>query len=92
MGAEAAIGALAFRKVRQKLGLEKKKDSNDAPESAASTDTGKPSVADSAAYDGMLSEDAVMRAKRRKRASDGMMSGTIAGTGDQTFSGGALGA
>lgn len=85
----AALGSLAFRKVRQKIGLEKK-DSDDDGATAAKTDT--TSTTDSAAtgssaiYDGMLSESNVAKAKKRKAST-----GTMADEGSQTFSGGALG-
>ena len=84
----AALGSLAFRKVRQKIGLEKKDNDDDNASAAASatSSTGSDSAAkDSAIYDGMLSEDAVAKAKKRKT------SGTMADEGSQTFGGGALG-
>lgn len=83
----AALGSLAFRKVRQKIGLEKKdNDDDNASAAAATSSTGSDSAAkDSAIYDGMLSEDAVAKAKKRKT------SGTMADEGSQTFGGGALG-
>ena len=84
----AALGSLAFRKVRQKIGLEKKDNDDDNASAAASatSSTGSDSAAkDSAIYDGMLSEDAVAKAKKRKT------SGTMADEGSQTFGGGVLG-
>ena len=85
-----AVSALAFRKVRQKIGLEKKDNDDDntsaasAASAASSTNTDS-AAKDSAIYDGMLSEDAVAKAKKRKT------SGTMADEGSQTFGGGALG-
>lgn len=81
--------ALAFRKVRQKIGLEKKKDNDSSDTTAAKADT---TSTDSAAtgspalYDGTLSDDAVAKAKKKASA------GTMADEGEQTFGGGALGA
>lgn len=85
----AALGSLAFRKVRQKIGLEKKDNDDDNATAAASTTNSSSDSAatgSSAIYDGMLSEDAVARAKKRKASS-----GTMADEGSQTFGGGALG-
>lgn len=84
----AALGSLAFRKVRQKIGLEKK-DNDDDSATAAKTDTTSTDSAatgSSAIYDGMLSESNVAKAKKRKAST-----GTMADEGSQTFSGGALG-
>ena len=86
----AALGSLAFRKVRQKIGLEKKDNDDDnasaSAAASATSSTGSDSAAkDSAIYDGMLSEDAVAKAKKRKT------SGTMADEGSQTFGGGVLG-
>lgn len=88
----AAALPLAFRKVRQKIGLEKKdNDSSDA--TAAKTDaktdatkTDSAATGSSAIYDGMLSEDAVAKARKRKAST-----GTMVDDGSQTFGGGALG-
>ena len=85
-GTAAALGLggyAAYRAIRKAT----KKDDD----SSTSTST---STSDSAAtgsqpiYDGMLSEEAVAQAKKRKKA----LTGTMADEGEQTFGGGALGA
>lgn len=96
MGVTAAAlglgGYAAYRAIKK--ATKKDDDSSDstAASTAASTTT---STTDSAAtgsqgqaiYDGMLSEEAVAKAKK-KRAS----TGTMADEGERTFGGGALGA
>lgn len=90
-GTAAALGLggyAAYRAIKKAT----KKDDDSSDSTAASTTT---STTDSAAtgsqgqaiYDGMLSEEAVAKAKK-KRAS----TGTMADEGERTFGGGALGA
>lgn len=90
-GTAAALGLggyAAYRAIKKAT----KKDDDSSDSTSASTTT---STADSAAngsqsqaiYDGMLSEEAVAKAKK-KRAS----TGTMADEGERTFGGGALGA
>ncbi len=90
-GTAAALGLggyAAYRAIKKAT----KKDDDSSDSTAASTTT---STTDSAAtgsqsqaiYDGMLSEEAVAKAKK-KRAS----TGTMADEGKETFGGGALGA
>ena len=90
-GTVAALGLGGYAAYRAiKKATEKDDDSSSATSTSTSTSTSDSAATGSqqTIYDGMLSEEAVANAKKKKKAS----AGTMADGGEQTFGGGTLGA
>lgn len=87
-GTAAALGLGGYAAYRAiKKATEKDDDSSDATAPKAdATSTDSAATGSQAIYDGMLSEEAVAKAKKKKAST-----GTMTGEGEQTFGGGALG-
>lgn len=90
MGVESAWVALASKNVRKKLGLQKSGGSDEnasaAKADASTSTTDSAATGSSVIYDGMLSEDAIAKLKKKK-----VSTGTMVDEGSQTFGGGVLG-
>ena len=89
-GTAAALGLGGYAAYRAiKKATKKDDDSSSATSTSTSTSTSDSAAAGSSQtiYDGMLSEEAVANAKKKKASA-----GTMADEGKQTFGGGALGA
>lgn len=93
-GTAAALGLGGYAAYRAIKKATKKDDDSSSATSASTSTSTSTSTSDSAAagssqtiYDGMLSEEAVANAKKKKASA-----GTMADEGEQTFGGGALGA
>lgn len=87
-GTAAALGLggyAAYRAIRK--ATKKDDDSSSATSTSTSTSDSAATGSSQTIYDGMLSEEAVANAKKKKASA-----GTMADEGKQTFGGGALGA
>ena len=87
-GTAAALGLggyAAYRAIRK--ATKKDDDSSSATSTSTSTSDSAATGSSQTIYDGMLSEEAVAKAKKKKAST-----GTMADEGEQTFGGGALGA
>lgn len=85
-GTAAALGLggyAAYRVIRKAT----KKDDDSSTSTSTSTSDSAATGSSQTIYDGMLSEEAVAKAKKKKAST-----GTMADEGEQTFGGGALGA
>lgn len=85
-GTAAALGLggyAAYRAIRKAT----KKDDDSSTSTSTSTSDSAATGSSQTIYDGMLSEEAVAKAKKKKAST-----GTMADEGEQTFGGGALGA
>lgn len=87
-GTAAALGLGGYAAYRAiKKATKKDDDSSSATSTSTSTSDSAAAGSSQTIYDGMLSEEAVANAKKKKASA-----GTMADEGKQTFGGGALGA